>query len=75
MSKPKPKCSEISCFQNKCASYCDLLTENPGWPCPFYKTEEEAERGRLEAHKKLVDMGRFDLINQFEYNPQRRGQW
>ena len=71
----KPKCTMADCFQNKCGVFCELLTENPSYPCPFYKTNAEVEIGRMEAHRKLVDAGRFDLIDQYEYNPQRRGQW
>lgn len=75
MGVVKPICYKEDCFQNKCGRTCDLLTGYPSLPCPFYKTQEEVDIGRQKAHKKLADAGRFDLIQKFEYNPQRRGQW
>jgi len=75
MASVRPRCTKMDCFQNKCGRACELLNAPPSQPCPFYKTVEEVDRGRQEAHKKLADAGRFDLIQMYEYNPQRRGQW
>ena len=75
MPSVRPICNQINCFANKCGRYCDILTDNPSNPCPFYKTDEQVEEGRVQAHRKLVDDGAFDLIEKYEYNPYRRGQW
>ena len=75
MATSKPKCNRMDCFQYKCGARCELLTDYPSQPCPFYKTDAEVEIGRIEAHKKLVEEGRQDLIQYYEYNPYRRGQW
>lgn len=75
MAASKPLCTRMDCFQNKCGVYCDLLTERPTEPCAFYKTDAQVENGRIEAHNRLLEMGRQDLIKKYEYNPQRRGQW
>ena len=73
MSNAKPKCNRMDCFQNKCGVRCELLTDHPSvQPCPFYKTEEQVEIGRQEAHAKLVKKGRRDLIQLYEYNPFRK---
>lgn len=70
------RCDKIKCFSNIGGLGCTLLTEPiTDHDCPFYKTEEEIDEGRAEAHKRLLAMGRRDLIDQFEYNPQRRGTW
>lgn len=66
------KCEKINCFANVCHSACNCLSEKPGDPCPFFKTEEEVERGRMEAHSTLLIKGREDLIKKYEYNPQRK---
>jgi hypothetical protein len=56
--------------------YCDLLDDYPSKePCPFYKTDAEAENGYIAAHNRLLDMGRLDLIRKYEYNSARKGQW
>lgn len=68
----KPKCTHIDCFQNKCGARCELLNDYPTDPCPFFKTDKQVEEGRQWAHKRLVDNDRFDLIEQYEHNPQRR---
>lgn len=68
----KPRCNEKKCFQNKCGTVCELLTGHPStYPCPFFKTKEEVKIGRQEAHKKLADSGKWDLIRKYEYNPKR----
>ena len=73
MATTRPKCNRVDCFQNKCGARCELLTDYPSiQPCPFFKTEAEVEKGRMEAHKKLADEGKFDLIQKYEYNAQRK---
>lgn len=73
MATARPKCNRVDCFQNKCGARCELLTDYPSkQPCPFFKTMEEVEKGRMEAHKKLADEGKFDLIQKYEYNAQRK---
>ena len=67
------RCTKATCFQNLCGTNCKIL--NSGYKdgnCPFYKTMEEAEKGQREAHQRLVDLGLQDLIETYEYNPQRR---
>ena len=71
----KPKCNRIDCFQNKCGARCELLNDYPSQPCPFFKTVEQCDNDRLKAHKKLMEEGKVDLVQKYEYNPQRRGQW
>ena len=70
-------CTEHNCFQNLCGKSCKLLTAPPSTmdPCPFYKTQEEVDKGREWAHQELIRKDRRDLIEQYEYNPQRRGMW
>ncbi len=68
----KPKCYKIDCFQNKCGARCELLTAQPSQPCPFYKTDKQNDLDRLKAHQRLMDENRLDLIEQYEYNPQRK---
>lgn len=76
MAYKRPKCNKVDCFQNKCGARCELLTDPiVGHECPFYKTDKEVDLGRIEAHQKLIEMNRYDLIQKYEYNPQRRGQW
>lgn len=60
------------CFQYDGLSKCKLLTKQPTGPeCPFYKTEDQVRAGRLKAHDRLEDQGRYDLIEKFEHNPSR----
>lgn len=76
MSIPKPRCNNVDCFANKMGNRCELLTASPSVnPCPFFKTELELEIGRQEAHKKLADAEQWELIQKYEYNRNRRGQW
>ena len=76
MATVKPICNKVDCFRNKCGMYCDLLDDYPSKePCPFYKTDAEAENGYIAAHNRLLDMGRLDLIRKYEYNSARKGQW
>lgn len=68
-------CNKSDCFQNNSCQKCKLLTEVPHGECPFYKTQMRVDRERLEAHQKLADKGRYDLIQKYEYNRYREGQW
>ena len=70
-----PRCSSDKCHHN-IGGHCKLLTERTRTkPCPFFKTPEEVEEGRDEAHERLVRLGRYDLIETYETNPERRGVW
>ena len=40
--------------------------------CPFYRTQEDVDEGRAKAHQYLKENGRIDLIEKFEYNPDRK---
>lgn len=78
MATAKPICYKSDCFRNKCGIYCGLLDDIPSvHPCPFYKTDAEADSGILEAHNKLLAMGEkgMELIKKYEYNSARKGQW
>ena len=63
-------------YHNDCfmamGSHCKLLTEQiEGTDCPFYKTQDEVDDGRLKAHQHLLDIGRKDLVTKYEYNTHR----
>ena len=59
------------CFQ-AVGTHCKLLTEQiEKIDCPFYKTQDEVDKGRREAHQRLKENGRMDLIEKYEYNPKR----
>jgi hypothetical protein len=67
MKKDFPKCNIHSdCFANK-AGYCLALkiTEFPDKVCPFYRTKEEAENARDKSLRRLVEIGREDLIEKY----------
>lgn len=65
----RPKCDKSDCFQNKCGVLCDLLREPiEGHECPFYKTQDQVDMGRLEAHEHLKAIERYDLIEMYELN-------
>ena len=68
----KLKCDRIDCFQNKCGARCELLSAYPSQPCPFYKTDKQADADRVKAHQRLIDIDRPDLIQKYEYNKDRR---
>ena len=71
-----PKCDKADCHQNFCGTNCRLLNSPiKDHECPFYKTNEEVDKGRIWAHNELLRKGRKDLIEIYEYNPQRRGVW
>ena len=66
------KCDNINCFANKCGARCDILVEKPSQPCSFFKTDEQVDKERMEAHKHLLDINRPDLIRKYEYNKERK---
>lgn len=68
MAATRVKCKSEECFQNDCGKYCKLLTRPIHGNCPFFKTHADAEIGRQEAHERLKKIGRYDLIEQYEYN-------
>ena len=61
-----PQCRELSCFANR-KGFCDALSDTDFGTrsCPFYKTVEDAVSDQLDALQRLVDMGRFDLIEKY----------
>ena len=61
-----PQCRELSCFANR-EGFCDALSDTDFGMrrCPFYKTVEDAISDQLDALQRLVDMGRFDLIEKY----------
>lgn len=67
----KPVCDKLDCFANKC-TLCEILTDYPRQPCPFYQTDAQVDDGRIAAHNRLFDMGRHDLIYKYEYNRERK---
>ena len=76
MAVSKPKCKNASCYQNKCGVICELLREQIDTAqCPFFQTDKQISEGRQAAHDRLVQMGRWDLIEKYEYNPGRKGMW
>jgi hypothetical protein len=70
-------CNREKCFSNVAGHFCKLLNAgyNEDEECPFFKTDTEVDNGRIEAHNRLVMLKRKDLIEQYEYNPHRRGMW
>lgn len=71
-----PRCNRAGCFQNFCGTNCRLLNSTEDSEnCAFFKTDEEVEKGRIWAHQELLRKERKDLIEQYEYNPHRRGMW
>lgn len=75
MSSQRTICSVSGCFMNENGTYCNLLAEALDHPCPFYKTKNEVDEGRQEAHRHLVDIERFDLIRKYEYNTSKERAW
>lgn len=74
-STPRPRCNKSDCFQNWCGNCCELLTSYPSQPCPFYQTQEKVDAGRLRAHQRLIAINRRDLVDKYEYNKFRKGNW
>ena len=76
MTGTMPRCNKADCFQNQMGKECRLLSSQiKGHECPFFKTQEQVDEERKAAHDHLVEIGRRDLIEKFEYNPSRRGVW
>ena len=69
-------CKRMKCFQNEHTGHCKLLDDDYGdannEECPFYQTQDEVERGRTNAHNRLIDKGYRYLVERYEYNPQRK---
>lgn len=63
---PLEKCRELTCFANE-NGYCSALgdTDFGMRRCPFFKTKEDALTDQLDALQRLVDKGRFDLIEKY----------
>lgn len=68
------KCREkkTDCFGNNGSNRCMVVCKKVEGKCPFYQTKEQVEAGRQKAHRRLVDLGRDDLIEKFEHNSLRR---
>ena len=60
------KCRELTCFANE-NGFCSALgdTDFGMRRCPFYKTKEDALTDQLDALQRLIDKGRFDLIEKY----------
>ena len=70
------KCNRQNCFGNVCGVRCTILTEHSTeQQCPFFKTRDQVDKDREDAHKHLLDIGRGDLIHKYEYNESRKGMW
>ena len=68
-------CTKSDCFQNKCESYCDLLTEPiVTHECPFYKTHEQVTEERKEVLERLRKNNKKSLIKTY-YETNRRRDW
>ena len=62
-----PKCNtHIDCFANK-EGYCMILKPEDfsDVACPFYKTKQAAEVGRRKSFRRLIEIGRPDLIDKY----------
>lgn len=70
------RCNRADCFQNRIGRECKLLISPiNGSECPFHKTKEQVDADRKAAHDRLIAIDRTDLIEKYEYNSARRGQW
>ena len=67
MRKVYPKCNtHIYCFANKDGYCIALKLENfSDVACPFYRTKNEAEKARDKSFRRLVEIGREDLIEKY----------
>lgn len=67
MSNPLPRCTHApGCFA--CSDgRCRILksTSFGDKPCPFYKTQEQADSENARAMERLVAEGRYDLIEKY----------
>lgn len=50
------------CFANR-NGLCGVLTSKPSGECRFYKTEDQLERERCKSERRLVKLGKFDLMH------------
>ena len=67
------RCLKYDCFANICGTQCKILNEGyPNGNCPFHKTQEEFDQDKEKAHDILVSKGLNNLVQIYEYNPQRR---
>lgn len=67
------KCNHLNddCFRAS-GSRCALLVQPiDKSECPFYKTYEQNKEDCMKAHQRLIDIGRIDLVQKYEYNPKR----
>ena len=67
MRKVYPKCNtHIDCFANK-DGYCIALKLEgfSGEGCVFFKTKQDAEIARDKSFRRLVEIGREDLIEKY----------
>ncbi len=63
----QPCCSSYagcaSCTAGMCTALCETKFEDG--KCPFYKTREEAQMGKLNALASLLLKGRVDLLEKY----------
>lgn len=61
-----PRCRKLSCFANR-KGLCNALSDTDFGMrrCPFYKNCDDAMAESLDALQRLVDLGRFDLIEKY----------
>ena len=63
------KCERRTCFACSGSGHCLVLTKvYRNQPCPFYQTHDEVDEGRAKALKRLNDLGRSDLIQNYTMN-------
>ena len=67
MKNDFPKCNtHIDCFAKKDGCCIALKSENfSDIACTFYKTKQEVEEARLTSSRRLVEIGREDLIEKY----------
>ncbi len=67
MKNDLPKCNtHLDCFANKEGSCIALKSEGfSDANCTFYKTKEEVEEARIASYRRLVEIGREDLIEKY----------
>lgn len=67
MKNDFPKCNtHLDCFANK--EGCCIALKSEGFSdtnCTFYKTKQEVEAARLASYRRLVEIGREDLIEKY----------
>lgn len=65
------KCNNLNCFANRCM-HCRILREpiETGRTCPFFQTDDQVQKGREKAYKRLMSMGERgkDLIDTYTSN-------